>query len=48
MDLPYKLWAEYATLLLTSTSICHSTDSNFCLFCISGDVEGGGGGGGVS
>ena len=29
MDLPYKLWAEYATLSLTMTSIHHSTDSNF-------------------
>ena len=31
MDLPYKLWAEYATLKLTFTvtSIRHSTDSNY-------------------
>ena len=27
--------AEYATLSLTLTSIRHSTDSNFCPFCIS-------------
>ena len=40
MDLPYKLWVEYTTQSLGEEidieviSICHSTDSNFCLYCI--------------
>ena len=35
----YKLWSVYATLslILTVIFIRHSTDSNFCPFCIRQD-----------
>ena len=37
MDLPYKLWAEYAIDIDFHSSIRHSTDSNLGPFCISLD-----------